>query len=116
MHIVLDLAEPGDRQAAAIVRPTSPTMVPTVILIPRIHGLPPIIIGLRVILSSSGNCMAQDLKPGNKKNQTCWEQRRKVSTRKPRKMISKLTEIAAALARGAKKLWKTMDILLVSEP
>jgi hypothetical protein len=27
---------------------------------------------------------------------------RKVSTRKPRQMISKLTEIAAALARGAK--------------
>src|SRR5271165_421265 len=40
-------------------------------------------------------------------------QRRKVSTRKPRKIISKLTEIAAALAPGARKLWKTMEMLLV---
>jgi hypothetical protein len=29
---------------------------------------------------------------------------------KPRKMISKLAEIAPALARGAKKLWKTMNM------
>ncbi|HYY28520.1 MAG TPA: hypothetical protein VE860_11275, partial [Chthoniobacterales bacterium] len=55
---------------------SNPTMVPTVILMPRIHGLPPMISGFRVILSSSGNCMAYDLKLGKKKSKVCWGETR----------------------------------------
>src|ERR1700736_3229362 len=71
------------------LEPTSPTIVPTVILIPRIDGLPPMIIGLRVILSSSGNCMALDVSPGIKKTKLCWEAAAQSNDEKATRMISR---------------------------